>query len=133
MSETLGKTGAGRSQSKAKRSNTPWKSALMASGVGGVILGWALLTQVDAPNAAQAQAVAPEAFDSRSATSTLAPRNSDGPGVRGQAPSLGNDNGSMLRGQAQPNSQLQSNRNRLVAPQQQQPRFQRPLTRSRGS
>jgi hypothetical protein len=133
MSETpQKKAGTGRSQPKAKRTNSAWKSALMASGVGGVILGWALLTQVDAPKSAQAQATAPDPLASQPAAATLPSRNDNGLNVQGQLPLTGSDSGSTLRGQAQPNVQSNPNRNRSL-PQQQQPRFQRPLTRSRGS
>jgi hypothetical protein len=131
MSETLQKTGTGRSQPKPKRNNSAWKSALMASGVGGVILGWALLTQVDAPKSAQAQAAVPEAVASQPAAATLPSRNNNELSVQGQLPLTGSDNGSTLRGQTQPNVQSNPNRNRSLP--QQQPRFQRPLTRSRGS
>ena len=131
MSETPQKTGTGRSQPRAKRSNSAWKSALMASGVGGVILGWALLTQVDAPKSAQAQAAVPEVVASQPAGATLPLRNNNGLSVQEQLPLTGSDSGSTLRGQAQPNVQSNLNRNRSL--QQQQPRFQRPLTRSRGS
>jgi len=131
MSESTQNPTTNCPQSKTKRAGSAWKSALVASGVGGVLLGWALLTQVETPQSAQAQAVAPEAIASQPAASALAPRNSDGLGLRGQAPSTGIDNGSTLGGQAQPNFQSETNRNRRAIPQQ--PRFQRPLTRSRGS
>jgi hypothetical protein len=104
----------------------------MASGVGGVILGWALLTQVDAPKSAQAQAAAPDPFTSQSAASALPPGNNTQLGIQGQIPLSGNDGNSTLRRQVQPNVQPNTNRNRNVLPQP-QPRFQRPLGRSRGS
>ena len=130
MSETPQKMRTDRSKSKTKRRSSAWKSALVASGVGGVVLGWALLTQVDAPKTAQAQAIALEPVASQPAASTLPPRNSSGLSVQGQIPLSGSDSGSTLRGQAQPNVQSNTNRNRSTT---QQPRFQRPLTRSRGS
>jgi hypothetical protein len=120
-----------RPQSKAKRAGSAWKSALLASGVGGVLLGWALLSQVDAPPSAQAQAAAPEAVATQTPIPAPTRRNDDQLSLRGQAPSSGNTGGSTLRGQTQPNLQSQNSRSRQAIPQQ--PRFQRPLTRSRGS
>jgi hypothetical protein len=131
MSESTRNPAAKRPQPKTKRISGAWKSALVASGVGGVLLGWALLTQVDTPQSAQAQAVAPEAIATQIPTSTPARRNDDQLGLQGQAPSSGNSSRSTLGGQTQPNLQSQNSRSRQAIPQQ--PRFQRPLTRSRGS
>ena len=131
MSESTQNPATKRPQPKTKRASGAWKSALVASGVGGVLLGWALLSQVDAPKSAQAQAAVPEVVASQPAGATLPPRNNNGLSVQGQLPLTGSDSGSTLRGQAQPNVQSNLNRNRSL--QQQQPRFQRPLTRSRGS
>jgi len=131
MSESTQKPATKRPQPKTKRASGAWKSALVASGVGGVLLGWALLSQVDAPQSAQAQAVAPEAIATQTPIPAPTRRNDDQLSLRGQAPSSGNNSGSTLGGQTQPNLQSQNSRSRQAIPQQ--PRFQRPLTRSRGS
>jgi hypothetical protein len=131
MSESIRNPATKRPQPRTRRASDAWKSALMASGVGGVILGWALLTQVDAPKSAQAQAAAPEAVATQTPIPAPTRRNDDQLSLRGQAPSSGNNSGSALGGQTQPNLQSQNSRSRQAIPQQ--PRFQRPLTRSRGS
>jgi hypothetical protein len=130
MSESTQNPVTKRPQSKARQASHAWKSALVASGVGGVLLGWALLTQVETPNsAAQAQAAAPEAPISR--LPAFPTTNDDGTASGGQFQLSQSDDGFTLRGQTQPNLQSENNRNRRAIPQQ--PRFQRPLTRSRGS
>ena len=129
MSEQTQNPATKRPQPNTNRASGAWKSALVASGVGGVLLGWALLTQVETPKSVQAQAVAPEARVSQ--TPAFPATNDDGFALGGQLQSSQSDDGFTLSGQTQPNFQSGNNRNRRAIPQQ--PRFQRPLTRSRAS
>lgn len=137
-------------QARGRRRSAGWKSGLMVTGLGAVVLGAGYLAGVNAPAVAQnstPQAVAqtgtanlaPEAGARRAADGS--PRTNEGVFLGydedGNAVYLGSDGNLVFRddddfGEREENRQLQAQPNRQFRSQQ-QPGFRGPVTRSRGS
>jgi len=110
-----------------------WKSSILAGSLGGVLLGWAVLTHSPASTAAQAEAAAatPQrlALTNIPQSFTEQPREveEDDTPLVAQAPQTS------LRSRTTTERQLPQSNLRARTTQRQQPQFSRPQTRTRGS
>jgi hypothetical protein len=109
MAEKMSKPTSGAPRRGPIGMGPVWKSSVLAGGIGGVLLGWALLVNTTGP--ATAQTAASQAAMASSQSAIAAPR-AAAPAGKSQTPQ----------------SSLRS-----IPAMPQQPQFSRPLTRTRRS